>query len=186
MKKLILLPLAVLVAAATGCETLGVSRSRNEMQAREDVLLVQEDLQRFNGRLEGVELQLEQIQRQVDSLRAQAGAPARALESRLNELDAKIRAVEAAREKDKQELVDRLSAQIARIVAPPAGSGSGARRQGTRRAGSSTGYEHTVQAGETLSEIAAAYSVSVKTLLENNSMTDPNKLRVGQKLFIPE
>lgn len=185
MKKLIFLPLAALLAAATGCETLGVSRARDEMQAREDMLLVQEDMQKLNGRLEGVELQIEQVQRQMDGLRAQAGAPARALESRLNDLEAKLRAVEAAREKDKQELLDRLSAQIAKIVASSGGSG-GARRQNARRAGSDTGYEHTVQSGETLSEIATAYGVSVKTILDNNNMTDPNKLRVGQKLFIPE
>lgn len=44
---------------------------------------------------------------------------------------------------------------------------------------------HTVKAGETLSAIAARYSVSVGTLATANSLANPNLLQVGQKLTIP-
>ena len=43
-----------------------------------------------------------------------------------------------------------------------------------------------MQAGESLSAIASAYGVTIKTILDNNEIKDPNRLRVGQKLFIPE
>ena len=52
--------------------------------------------------------------------------------------------------------------------------------------GAQTGYEHEVKAGESLSAIASTYGVTIKTIIDNNDIKDPNKLRVGQKLFIPE
>jgi LasA protease len=45
--------------------------------------------------------------------------------------------------------------------------------------------EHTVQAGETLSLIAARYSVTVDAIMEANNLDDPNLLSVGQVLKLP-
>jgi LysM repeat protein len=44
---------------------------------------------------------------------------------------------------------------------------------------------HTVQPGETLSEIAAAYGVSAAELMALNQITDPDTLFSGQKLQLP-
>ena len=46
--------------------------------------------------------------------------------------------------------------------------------------------EHTVQSGETLSEIASAYGVRMNALIEANGLKDPDSIRVGQTLFIPD
>ncbi|NMH69678.1 LysM peptidoglycan-binding domain-containing protein [Bacillus sp. RO3] len=43
---------------------------------------------------------------------------------------------------------------------------------------------HTVVYGDTLSEIAAKHGVSVTSIMKNNNISDPNKIYVGQKLFI--
>ena len=45
---------------------------------------------------------------------------------------------------------------------------------------------HTVRAGETLSEIAEAYGVSLQLLMTRNDITNPNQIRVGQLLILPE
>lgn len=45
---------------------------------------------------------------------------------------------------------------------------------------------HVVQAGETLGHIAQKYKVPRSELLKVNSMGDPNRIRVGQKINIPE
>lgn len=51
---------------------------------------------------------------------------------------------------------------------------------------SSTDQEtYTIQAGDTLAEIAAEYGVSVDALAEANSITDPDEIEVGQILRIP-
>ncbi len=44
---------------------------------------------------------------------------------------------------------------------------------------------HTVQRGETLSQIASAYKVSVGELQSTNNIKSPKNLRAGQKLVIP-
>jgi LysM repeat protein len=45
---------------------------------------------------------------------------------------------------------------------------------------------YTVQSGDTLSAIAQAHDVSVETLTIANDLADPNFLRIGQVLIIPQ
>jgi LysM repeat protein len=187
--RLILLaaPCAVLLAGASGCATF--NDDADQMQAREDMLIVHDSMQKLSGRIEGLELEVERLRHDVDAARS-GPSPVQPLEARLDELENRIRAVDAARERDKQEIVDKLSTKITQIVSSSKSSGSSsAKKQGSKKSsssGSQTGYEHEVKPGETLSAIAAAYGVSSKTILDNNEIKDPNRLRVGQKLFIPE
>lgn len=44
---------------------------------------------------------------------------------------------------------------------------------------------HVVQAGETLSQIAQRYGVSVLDIMQRNGISDPNRLSVNQELIIP-
>lgn len=44
---------------------------------------------------------------------------------------------------------------------------------------------HVVEEGETLSEIARTYGVSVDQIVKANGLDDPNRLRAGQALVIP-
>ena len=179
-------PCAVLLAGASGCVTL--SNDADQMQAREDMLIVQDKMQKLSGRIEGLELEVERLRRDVDAARS-GPSPVQPLQARLDDLETRIRAVDAARERDKQEIVDKLSTKLTQIVSSSKPSGSSAKKQGSKKSsssGSQSGYEHEVQAGDTLSAIAAAYGVSSKVILDNNDIKDPNRLRVGQKLFIQE
>lgn len=49
-----------------------------------------------------------------------------------------------------------------------------------------SGWEHEVKPGESLSAIAAAYRVKVDAIVRANEIKNPNALRAGQKLFIPD
>jgi len=60
------------------------------------------------------------------------------------------------------------------------------RQESIRKAASSRDGQHTVRAGETLTVIAARYGVGVQALMQKNKITDPDSLREGQKLAIPE
>lgn len=82
----------------------------------------------------------------------------------------------ATREKEKVEIVQTISGRVADIVqkSRPAGGGSG------------QGYEHVVKPGETLSDIAKAYNVTVSAIVKENKLANANSIRVGQKLFIPQ
>ncbi|HOW98501.1 MAG TPA: LysM domain-containing protein [Kiritimatiellia bacterium] len=182
---------AWIVAAAglslAGCVTYDDAQ-REAAAGHEDYLLVQEQMRRLDGRLEGVELEISRLQTNLETLRAGQSradtSETQAIQARVEDLDRRLRALDAARQQDKQEIVDSLSKKIAQLVGS-ASSGSSAKKQsGSRKSGPSTGYEHEVQPGESLSAIAAAYGVSSKVIMEDNGITDPDKLRVGQKLFI--
>ena len=59
-------------------------------------------------------------------------------------------------------------------------------RESRSSGGYTQGYEHVVKSGETLSQIATQYGVTVQVIVDANELADPNALRVGQKLFIPQ
>ena len=44
---------------------------------------------------------------------------------------------------------------------------------------------HEVESGETLGQIATAYDLTIEDLLEINNLADPNKLEIGQVIYIP-
>ena len=44
---------------------------------------------------------------------------------------------------------------------------------------------YTVNKGDTLSSITAAFGTTVKAVVELNNIPNPNKIGVGQKLVIP-
>lgn len=186
----------IALALLAGCETLGWRDSATEeARRREDLLSVYERIQKLEGRIEGMELEIERMSDSLarfrDNQTRDTSAQLQRLQARLDELDARIARVDAARERDKQELIDRLSAKISEIMARSApasarsGSAASPQKKSVQKA-TLAGYEHEVRSGETLSAIAAAYGVSMKTILEHNDIKDPDRLRVGQKLFIPE
>lgn len=47
-------------------------------------------------------------------------------------------------------------------------------------------HTHTVQFGENLTDIAYRYGVSIEAILQANGLQNPNLLKPGQELVIPE
>ncbi len=47
------------------------------------------------------------------------------------------------------------------------------------------GIYHTVLRGETLWRIAKAYNADLKSIIDTNNLSDPSRIDVGQKVFIP-
>jgi LysM repeat protein len=135
------------------------------------------------------DLQFKQQQMQQDIAKAQAdikaaqSAPGGASSSDLQALQARIDALDAARQKDKQAIIDQLAKELASISAGhPAPKTSGTPSAAPAEA---QGNEHVVTKGESLSSIAKTYGITVDDLKKANNITNPNKLEVGQKLVIP-
>lgn len=166
------------ILTGSGCITTQDDLVGLQVSQQENMLIVRDEIRKIEGRLEGIEIETDRIGRELEALRSSSAANKSAnseLESRLAALQARIEAVDAARQKDKQEMINQLSARIAEII-----------KQQPRQAISGTGREHTIRQGETLSEIASAYGVSVKIITEANNIKNPDLLVVGQKLFIPQ
>lgn len=174
----------------TGCfATYGVQQT--EAALREDMRLLQEENSRLRGRLEGYDLEIERLSRSLEALRSAPGgatmSDVQTLQQRIASLESQLRALDAARERDRKEMIDTLTTRISQVVGAsskprPAASASTSR---PRPSGPQEGYEHVVEAGQTLSAIASAYNVSSKSIIDANNLANPNALRVGQKLFIP-
>lgn len=150
----------------SGCQPYQGQTTRTRQT--EDRLIEQENQRRMAGRLETLEMEIGRISRELDTLR--------------HSTENRCVAIERKSETDKRELVNRLTAQLEKLLrqaTPPATvpAASG---------GSVYGFEHVVRQGETLSTIAKAYNVTAKAIVEANRIKNANRLSIGQKLFIPE
>ena len=156
------------------------------MQTREDILVLQEKVEHLAARVDAMETEVECIQQELQQQAAANSADrsrtAAAFEQRVADLEKTLARLEKERAADRQAIIDQLSRKIAELLRK---SGSAPTGRRVNR-GSDYGYEHVVKAGETLSEIAAAYGVTVRSIVEANDIPNPDRLRVGQKLFIPE
>lgn len=172
-----------LVISMAGCRTFNDSSA--DMREREDLLILREDLKRIQGRVEGLELEYRRILNEIDRLRnavSISGGQDVAVQRRLDELQGRIQSLDAARVKDRQIIVDQLGSKIVDMLKVSSRSFSISKSAST----STTGYEHIVQNGETLSAIAAAYNVKARAIIEANNLENPDLLKQGQKLFIPK
>jgi LysM repeat protein len=99
-----------------------------------------------------------------------------------------IQMIRTERETLKKEITDDLVARIDKVVSR-AGSTSTAVKSpspSTTSARARTGYNHTVEKGQTLSEIARGYGKTVDTIMKANNLKTTNTIRPGQVLFIPD
>ena len=156
------------------------------MREREDLLVLHENLNRMEGRVETMEMEYRRLQQEIMSLKnnSYADTQQRSTQARLDAMEQRLTTLDAAREQDRKAIIEQISARVSDVM-----RGSGAtQHSGKQAAGAAAGYgyEHEVRAGETLSAIAAAYKVSAKIIVEANDLKDPNHLRPGQKLFIPK
>ncbi len=101
--------------------------------------------------------------------------------------------VRVERDQLRKEITTELAGKIEVIAAQQQKSIDAARLQTqqapTRSASTSapgSGYEHKVERGQTLSEIARGYNTTVSKISKANNITDASTIRVGQVLFIPD
>ncbi len=184
---------ALALAAGPGCATYFEDMNAQQVRQQEDVRALQEQIQRLSGRIEGLEMETQRLAADNEAVRRLAStageSQGRLVQGQVQELGTRVRQLETARESDRQAIVDDISRRVADMLKKSSGgSSSGATRSTTpvRRSSSATGYEHVVKPGETLSAIAAAYGVTQAVIAQENGISDPSKVRAGQKLFIPE
>lgn len=196
IKPILFITLASLIS---GCAHYGAPVSqRNVQQTREaeDRRIIEERNMRMQGELQDLHMEISRldqaINRTASGNQMQQQQNLQQMDSRIAGLEQRIHQLEANRQKDKQEIIDRLTKSMADIMRSQSSSYRAAaapvKKQSSApsRPTSEYGYEHVVAPGETLSAIAAAYNVSSKTITQANNIKNPNQLRVGQTLFIPE
>ncbi len=144
-------------------------------QTEQRLAIIDEKLDKIRAEVEDLQFRSRKMQEQLDDLQAQINHLRKAgNELDLTGLETKIKAVDAARERDKQIILDTLAKELAALTA--------ARATGPTAAAG----EHIVQKGETLSAIAAKHNTTADALVRANNLNNPHAIQVGQKLVIPK
>ena len=132
---------------------------------------------------------LEGLRAENAALRAKIDEMARAQDA----LREQISIVSREQQRQRQEIVDDITRRVEALYKanppPPPPSASSARGGSARppRQIPSNGYEHIVEAGQTFAMIAREYDCcTVQDIQDANPDVDPRRLRLGQKLFIPD
>lgn len=169
--------------ALIGCTSS--NRQATDLRVRTELVNLGERVEQITERLDTIENQNDRLTKQIEILeRAMRDArdvsisDARKLTTQLTTLKKEIVAVDTARREDRKIIVDEITARVAEMMKQLAPAAPSMRSQ--------SGYEHTIQPGQTLSEIAAHYKVTTDRIVEANKLANPNSIRVGQKLFIPD
>jgi LysM repeat protein len=162
---------------ATGCVSSRHAQSERVRQ-EQAALSLETEIARLKERMRAVDGAQQDAYREVEACRESLRALDARVERECSELRLMIKALQDARAQDREAIVGAISKRVSEVVSA---SGSGGRGARTER-----GYEHTVQPGQTLSEIAAAYNVRVDAIVRANSLANANAIRSGQVLFIPE
>lgn len=166
-----------LALAVCGCTTHLPDRRAREMRERADLERLRTQVERLEERVRGLEAVRQELDSEVRGLRRESERQHTLTAERLADVQREIEAARAAREQLRSSIVDQLSRRVSELMAAqPTPQGTAAQR----------GYEHVVQPGETLSHIAATYGATVEAITRANNLRNPDAIRVGQTLFIPE
>jgi LysM repeat protein len=169
----------------------------------------QERLDKLTGQIENLteaqaalRKQISELSRELESVREQSSKPNATyvrqedLNRDLNRLSEEIKAVDRKRmddaEKVRTELL-KLRDLLKAPLAPPKRSALTSPKETSAGTSSTTpqkGFEYVIQSGDTLDAIAQAYrekniKVTVAQILKANPGLKPERLKVGQKIFIP-
>jgi len=170
----------VLVAFAV---TVLPARAQEQTVAQQ-VSILDERISKLRADVDALQFNQQQIQQDIKQVlgqmdevrRAGPGASANDLQA----LEARVKALDAARETDKKVIIDQLAKELAAM------SGSHTGKTATPAAAAApSGSEHVVAAGETLTSIAKSTGASIADLRKANNLTS-DSLKVGQKLIIPK
>jgi LysM repeat protein len=179
-------PAALALLMAAGCVTTQQSAApRPPPLERADLAVLEERVRRNQGDVESIQMQIDRLREDLERIQANTAtsfhAQITALEGNLESLRQRLTEMESQRVRDREEVISKLSARMTELL-----NQQTAGRSQTRSRTSEYGYEHVVAAGESLSKIASEYGVSMGAIIDANKLTNPDTLRVGQKLFIPD
>lgn len=172
--------------------------------ARAQDPVVSEKLSRISGQVEDLQAanialqkRVNELARELETLREQVSStvPGSAVQEELKRLNERVKQLEAQCAADR-ELILRELEKLGKRARAGSGAAAGATQKPVTDSGTQggtvevRGYEYVVQPGDTLSAIVQAYrqnniKVTVEQILKANPGLDANRLRVGQKIFIP-
>jgi len=162
---------------------------------RVELMNLRQDLAELRQRVGELTMAVEQLTRENSALQAKASQSYVTVEQ-LNRSVADLnRTTQSALADQKREVLAQVAGQLERLGKQTnAALDSLAKSQATRPVVQTTfsdnfpkeGINYTVQAGDTLGEIARKNNAKLQDIINANKISDPTRIRVGQTLFIPQ
>jgi len=156
---------------------------------------LRQDLMLLSQRVGELSMNVEQLNRENDSLRAAARQNFATVEQLNRAISDVNRTMQGSLLDQKREILAQVAAQLEKLGKQTnAALDSMAKNQATRPVVQTSfaedfpkeGVNYTVQAGDTLAVIAKNNNAKVADIINANKIADPSKIRVGQTLFIPQ
>ncbi len=173
-----IIPAACLLSLA-GCQTLSPTHAEVS-QASLAMQYLRQDVERLKARGEEDHAHRQNLEARMEQRHRQQVQQQQETQQALVGLRREVEQLRAERERLREEIVADLSERMSRLLAAQT------QARTPPRPGAQTGFEHVVAAGQTLSEIARAYGVTIDAILKANNIQDAHRIRQGQTLFIPE
>ncbi len=182
----------------TGCGTGGLAVKKDIWDAQDGFEQRQaglsEKVLKIDGRLTALEEERQVVSHQLEGLSQRLGGLesefGRGLEAVRDgqqqigiELENRIRAVDTGRESDRVDLIGRMGIVLEEVTRE-----NSLLREEIEAIKSSlnVGVEHTVRPGDSIAKIASQYGTTVEAIVTANNLANPDRISVGQKLFIPQ
>ena len=164
---------------------------------------VNDDYAKANSAIEDLDVRVESLRQDLQRVSAGAGAVSpedlRMVQDRMGRLEQQLADLKSGQAREQELLLLKVSEQVNKSMKeylsgnpPPSRTTSAA---ATRSPSPATGvratptaergWEHVVEAGQTISAIAVAYGTTTQSILKANNMQNADSIRAGQKLFIP-
>jgi len=166
-----------------------------EQAARQDA---EERYKRLNSLVEDLQASQIRLQKRLEALREEIqtareehlkSTQGQVTREDLRKLVEKVQEIDRKREEDKKLILEELK----KLAAAPLPEPPPRRAANTEPppAAPQKGYDYVIKAGDSVELIAAAYrkngvKVTADQILKANPKLKPTKLRVGQKVFIPD
>ncbi len=189
---------AFCLIAVLGVGSSGFSQSSSQSMAI-DLANMREDVRLLNQRTGEMALRLERLERENAELKRQVAGSAQSYATvvQLNEAVAEInRTIRSSSANVRAETLQQVKVQMEQLAQKTnAAIDSLAKGVAAQPSAVQTptfsdnfpkeGIKYTVQSGDSLALIARVTGAKLQDIINANRIADPNKLTVGQELFIP-
>ncbi len=181
-----------------GCTSLNIARQEDVAQVRssvsEELIDVDDKINEVHGRIDELEQQLDRLARVQDQQASELGAVVKDTraqlqndsKTRLAALSSKLNKLENQQSRNRQELNKKLNVVLEEVTSENRELRQQIRTLSKSMAAPNDEGYYVISKGDTLSGIAAMFGVTSQEIIEANGLSDPNKIRVGQKLYIPQ
>ena len=177
--------MVILTGTLTGCVTDELANKEDvymvRTQVNEQVINMEDRINALEGKTEAIQKRQEEIQESIASIQDMVNNKMFAYQNDMKEMRADVQSVRKDLSSDFEKKMDVVLEEVIKENQKIADKINSLQKEKY-----DLGLYHTVERGDSLSKIAAKYGVSVESIIEANEIENPDKLKVGQKLFIPQ